>query len=1102
MKMGYWLGVILAASASPVAGAALDPFEQDKLSLYLANGERELVLAIAAQEGQAPAVARWVEGHGGRVDFIDRDVDFLAAVLPAESVSSLLEQAPVHAVEFDNFQGRYGEELYGWEAPPWRPAVETAKPPLLPSAVRRPRADWPAPLKFPNLEQAHDILEDMDGVAFRERHPGNDGRGVVIAHVEWFPDFLLPELQTALDSEGRPVPKFLDVVNIPVTQASRDPDSGITGEYWTERMSAPLQASGGKLSYQGRVYRVPEHGQYRMTHFRLRDVDTGTSQFHGIMQRVRASDSPPLPDADLEAGFVVSHAVLWSEQRRQAWMDTDQDLDFSDETPVGLYRDTQVFGVLGQDDPATPERETLAYALQKEGDYLSFNIGLGNHASAVAGAAVANRQAGGRIDGVAPGAQLIIISGYPNSSIAAFGRAMIAAFADPRVDVVLLEGHLYVTGMLRRVKDGHSVPAVVLSRLQKRYAKPALFTANNMQGMTTIMDSVVPDEVIAVGAYQSAESVYSNLGLQTVHADDLHIVGSEGPAADGRLKPDLLAPATPMSLLVGYRWVLDQARRDGIFLLPPGYGICSGTSCATPVAAGAAALLVGAAKREGLPVDAGSIHRALRASARHLPRFDVYKQGHGLLQIDAAWRHLQAAGRQDVETVEVVAPVRSMLSDRLHTPGTGPGLFEQTGWRRDTQATREITLLRRSGPPGPVRYRLSWEGEQHAFKAAQAVVLPLGEPVKLPLRISVQEPRVYSAMLRLQRDGVAGDVAVVPVTVVVPLQFEAEQDYRVSQRFDLDRPGRRNLFLQVPEGAQTLRITASAPRGKIELRLQSPDGQFTDFSHIEDQAGSQGRFIPQPAAGVWQLVVVDSADARAHDWTVRHDAVLQPTPVEVTVSVHGVEAQVQPGRVDLHNRFAGFEGGLQSSPLAAWRQRESSLRGGERIEHDIEVAPGTELLWVQTEVAGDAGARVGLYLYDCTRQDKPCASARRIDAGGRDKQVAVERPAPGRWKVAVVASGEGQARVRYGEALASPAYGTLAVDDVQAPREPGQRWSVQHHAWSRATPPPGYEVAAVLRVGIPGAQNAGRSTETPDVRKFEAAALLQAVPLRMLEGAR
>ena len=1094
---------LLLACALPAAAQVVDPFERDKLSLYRGNGETEVVLAIAARDGAAQAVADLVGRHGGRVDFIDREVDYVTAVLSIGAVDGFLADAPVQSVEFDNVHGRYGEQLYGFESPPWTPGAEVVKPTPLASAVQRPRPDWPQPLPAVNLERAHDILEDMDGVAFRRRHPGNDGRGVVIAHVEWFPDFLLPELQTALDAEGRPIPKFLDVVNIPAVAPTRDPDTGIAGEFWSPRLSAPIRATGGRLVHERRTYRVPRDGEYRITRLRLHGVDAGTQRFHEILQRVRAEDATAtVSKGDQQAGFVVSHAVLWSDRDRLAWIDTDQDLDFSDETPVGLYRETQTFGILGKDDPTTPERETLAYALQKEGDFLSFNIGLGSHAAMVAGAAAANRAPGGRIDGVAPAAQLLLISGYPNASIASFGRALITAFSDPRVDVVLLEGHLHVTGMLRRVKDGRSVNALVLSRLQKRYAKPAFFTANNMHGMGTVMDAAIVDDVIAVGAYQSAESVYANWGLHTLHADDLHIVGSEGPTADGRLKPDLLAPATPMSLFVGYRANTGMDRRDGIFALPPGYAICSGTSCATPVAAGAAALLVGAAKREGLPVDAASIHRALRESSRNLPRFDVYKQGHGLLQVDAAWRYLRSMEQQgvqaaEVEKIEVVAPVRTAVSDLLQTPGTGVGLFEQVGWSAQTRQAREITLVRRTGPREPVRYRLSWTGEQNAFDVADSVVLPLDQPVVLPVRIAVQEPRVYSAMLHLRRDGLEGDAAMVPMTVVVPLRFEVDNGYQIKERFELDRPGRRSLFLQVPEGTELLRISGRSPRDRIELRLHAPDGQFVDFVSIQDQAGSKGRFIARPVAGVWQLVVVDSYDARAHDWSVPHDAVLPRSAVEVDMSVHAVDTQVGADGLALRNRYAAFEGGLQSTPLAAWREQELVLDAGTRVEREIDVPEGTELLWVETVATGDDGQEVDLHLFDCSDVDKDCALARRIDASGHDKQVAVEHPAAGRWKVVMVAGG-GKASVRYGEALASPVYGRLSVDDVVAQREPEQAWSVAHNAWRRQVPPSGYTTAAVLRVGISGALLAGRNTETPGVRKFEAAAALRAYPLSRL----
>lgn len=1095
MKNLLWLAPWLALLAS--RAWSLDAVESSKLALYEANGEPNVVLAIAAAEGRTGEVIDRVRREGGRVDYVRKDFDYVTVVLPTARVRKFLDHSSIAAAELDNFRGRYGEALFGWESPPWSPPTKPTEADVENPAtpVRDVRADWPPKLGAPNLEHPYDILKDMDGIAFRERRGGNDGRGVVIGYVEWFPDFLLPELQTAWSASGERIPKFLDVINLPATLPTLDPQPENIGEFWTSRLSSPMTSRSRQLTHQGKTYSVPFDGAFRTARLAVQSTDGGVQRIYEIGQKVWSQTAVPASEQEAAAGVLISYPVLWSDRTRQAWLDTDLDGDFADEVAVGEYRRTHEFGIVGRDDPTTPVRDTIAYALQRQGDRLSFNFGVGNHASAVAGAAVANRVPAGRIDGVAPGAQLLTISGHGNDSIAMFVRGIITAFTHPQVDVVLIEGNLYLSGVYHLPRDGRSVPALILSRLQARHSKPTFITADNVIGMGNVMDTAMPESVIAVGAYQSAENSYANLGIHSRNADSLHWVGSEGPAGTGALKPDFLAPATPMSLAVGFKWDRGRARRGGIYELPPGYDICGGTSCATPVAAGAAALLVGAAKRERLAVDGNRVHRAMRESARRLSGIDTYKQGRGLVQIDAAWRHLQAGARETVEVIEVSAPVRTAMSDRLPVPNVGSGLFERDGWKPGMRGTREVTLTRKTGPRTPVRYALSWQSDgKRAFEVPAFVELPLDIAVTLPVQISVEGPRAYSDLLRLDRAGV--EVATVPVTVVVPHAFTAENRFEASEEVLLDRPGRRNVFFDVPEGVELFRISAASKRQKINVFLHAPDNyQMVDYGSIEALSASGGLSVFRPMPGVWQVTLVDSTDALEHDWSVPTDEVLPATAVTTTASIYSVDLKQQGGQATLSNRYASFVGGLISAPLAARRQIDLQLRAGERVEREIEVTPGASWLMVGTEVTNLDAATVDLHLYDCS--GSTCLPAKSYDIHARDKQIVVANPSAGRWKVVSSARGRGTANVRLTEALAHPSYGSLSTTDGVARRQPGDAWSLDLNLWPRQAAPAGFALVAMFGVGVQDVRfpqgRAKSASNAPD-----AAALLRWVPLSTL----
>src|ERR1051325_11880641 len=74
-------------------------------------------------------------------------------------------------------------------------------------------------------------------------------------------------------------------------------------------------------------------------------------------------------------------------------------------------------------------------------------------------------------------------------------------------------------------------------------------------------------------------------------------LSSHGPTQLGSLKPDILAPSGQLSTHNGYD---HGGTIRGVIQLPPGYGFGGCTSEAAPMAAGAAALVLSAAKQKGI----------------------------------------------------------------------------------------------------------------------------------------------------------------------------------------------------------------------------------------------------------------------------------------------------------------------------------------------------------------------------------------------------------------------------------------------------------------------------------------------------------------------
>ena len=171
-------------------------------------------------------------------------------------------------------------------------------------------------------------------------------------------------------------------------------------------------------------------------------------------------------------------AVLWDEDAGDVWVDTDQDRDFTDEEMLGEYNERPHFGVFGTDDPETPIRESIGFAVEIDEDKrkVALNLGVASHASLVVGAAVGSRGEAGRFDGMAPGAQLASVSEGGSS----YGQteATILAARHDQVDVIYFEQSSNITHAYL-LRDGRLVPSVIGERLVERYGPSIVSPTHN-----------------------------------------------------------------------------------------------------------------------------------------------------------------------------------------------------------------------------------------------------------------------------------------------------------------------------------------------------------------------------------------------------------------------------------------------------------------------------------------------------------------------------------------------------------------------------------------------------------------------------------------------
>ena len=118
----------------------------------------------------------------------------------------------------------------------------------------------------------------------------------------------------------------------------------------------------------------------------------------------------------------------------------------------------------------------------------------------------------------------------------------------------------------------------------------------------------------------------------------------------------------------------------GTYTLPPGYSMLNGTSMASPQAAGAAALLVSAAKQAGVQKQPPSCAQAINSSARcsTRARYGAYEQGNGLINVGAAWDLLKT----NIKTVDITlvgAGQHGAQPASWPRPDVGQGIYDREG---------------------------------------------------------------------------------------------------------------------------------------------------------------------------------------------------------------------------------------------------------------------------------------------------------------------------------------------------------------------------------------------------------------------------------------
>ena len=1005
---GALVGLLYASLALPAAAIPRGPLVDELSTLALANAvangtDYVTILAIVKPEAKPQFDATLLRLRARKL-FEDRGLGIVSATVPTSQFGALASSPALDAIAVD-------------ETPYRREQFDCSYP----DASQLP----------PALANGSSLREDLQSDAFLTRDGRFDGRGTVIAHIESaIPDFTRPELRQAKSLNGNAIPKYLDIVSIPDEKGDGARKDAAYAALWV-KLTATAD-SNGWIHILGKRLKAP-----------TADSRAGVLRVPSALLTCAGN----YPTSIAKGAAYVDIPVAWLPRTGQAIVDGNLDNDFSNDERVGVYGRTHEIGLL---DGKTHPARGLGYVVQDDTahDYLGINFGRGGHVTLTGTAAAASLGRSGKIEGAAPGAQLLLLA--PGDSLLSYARALVTAVSDPRTDVVFMEGRGDIMDN-SDPNDGTSVLGVLIQRLAARYPKPVLVTAFNGDAMQSTMDASVPSAAVSIGYAISAKGILNTTGARLDYP--LEVGGSShGPGGNGALKPDLVAPASFMSIASKGR-----------------YHPCGGSSCATPVAAGAMALLVGAQKLSGNRADPLAIVESMKATARPLPQEGSYMQGRGIIQVDDAWADLQRNAPRK-SAIQFQAPVVTVSSHRLTSRGTGMGLYEREGWQRGVAQDRTVQIVRKGGRRGFDRCSVDWIGDRSSFSSESEISLPLDEAAKLLVHVMPGEGDVSSAILRIKcSDGIAGEML---ATIVTPQELLSDMpELTRSVKIPVGAAGRSGrVFFKVPPGTQALKVAYKSQSPYLRMRLYRPNGvwEFTPSLPKADLIWRSPVLVEDtvvaPEAGVWEATFQSSALAlQSYGTNIESDE------VELTVAALGVtitqDKRANGGpQVQLNNRLAALPSVALKGALGATRTTAGSIRKGEMKAYDVLLPPGTSILMTRLKATTD-GLRQ--HLYFCERG----ACTRRVSSN-EDKdetEIVLSSPAAGSWRIIVDATRQqsSDAAFELTDIYAHPSFGGVLTADASHSRTSGASWTVPIEIWDRAAIPSGRQASALLYLDDP-----------------------------------
>ncbi len=537
---------------------------------------------------------------------------------------------------------------------------------------------------------------------------------------------------------------------------------------------------------------------------------------------------------DRDRFLVVLADPFVAGQYEMVYLDSDGDRNLNNQIPLRAYhQEPRVVnfpqGPLGQSFGLVVSR------ISADGSAVIFGFDANGHGTQVAGIAAAN----GKLQGIAPGAELLVIKAL-NSRGETDWRALSDA-----IKLAVAARATIINLSLGNYQDGTGGQNALTQLIDEYSQAGVVFTVavgNKGPGISTLATPGNSRHAISVGAYISPRMWEQDYGY-SVPRDSLWYFSSVGPRLDGLMAPHVVAPGSATTTNPG--WTGQS------------YVLVEGTSAAAPHVAGGVALLLDSARRAGTTYTPAAVRNALVNGARVIDHFSPAEAGHGAVDLAAAWENLR----------RLSAPPNFVGYTYNRLLGLGEGMYA----REFLPGQMSYRLHNRTGWPVQLYWRSTVDWMEPELSGT---LLPPGLMRHLPVIYRPpQKPGLYAGFLEGDAPGTPGIDMRLMATLIRPYPLTAANNHTQVIDDALEAAQYRRYYFRVPDRTSRFNVNLSVLndqgggyQGRVRMHIVRPDGteyQLSDYAGVGPpgtiQRGQVGVSVPNPQPGTWEVVVYSSA---------------------------------------------------------------------------------------------------------------------------------------------------------------------------------------------------------------------------------------------------